>query len=246
MRAPLQVAFLLAIGLFLGALGPFGTSSEPALARHSFWLSVTLIGGILGAATDWALRNRVKHEWLRAVLVAALTMVPVALVVLALMVLILGHRHEVLSDLTLALTTQVFLISLFALVGQRLARRPSIPIVETRVIVEPPAPEAEAEFRRWLPAKLRNARLLALEAQDHYVRVYTDAGSDLILARFSDAVDSLARIHGYRVHRSWWVSGSAIKSARWERARGEIELETGLIVPVSRSGAPLLRQAGWL
>jgi hypothetical protein len=246
MRPLFEAAFYLATGLFLGAIGPFGTSSEPILARLSFWLAVTLIGGLSGAAADRALRQRVRQEWLRAILVAALTTAPVALVVLASMILLLGHEHDVLSKFTLTLSAQVFLISVFVMVLRLLARRPSKPLIETRVLIAPPVPEAEAEFRSRLPAKLRSAKLLALEAQDHYVRVYTDAGTDLISARFSDAVDSLARVHGYQVHRSWWVSGAAIKSARWERARGEVELDTGLKVPVSRSGAPALRHAGWL
>jgi hypothetical protein len=246
MRPLSEAAFLLAVGLFLGAIGPFGTSSEPMMARLSFWLVVTLIGGLSGAAADWVLRKRVRQEWRRAILVAAVTTTPVAVVVLASMILLLGHEHEVLSEFTLILSAQVFLISLFVMVLRQLARRPSEPLIETRVVIAPPVPEAEAEFRSRLPAKLRSARLIALEAHDHYVRVYTDAGIDLVSVRFSDAVGSLAGVHGYRVHRSWWVSGAAIISARWERARGELELEMGLKVPVSRSGAPALRHAGWL
>jgi hypothetical protein len=63
-----------------------------------------------------------------------------------------------------------------------------------------------------LPARVRFARLFAIEAHDHYVRVHTDAGTELVTARFADAVDELVGVHGFRVYRSWWDSGSAIRS----------------------------------
>ena len=92
---------------------------------------------------------------------------------------------------------------------------------------------------------MRQLRELALEAEDHYVRVHTDAGSELLTMRFSDAVAELAQAHGYRLHRSWWASADAIESVRWRRGGGEARLAEGITVPVSRSCARTLKQAGW-
>jgi DNA-binding LytR/AlgR family response regulator len=118
-------------------------------------------------------------------------------------------------------------------------------IVETRTIVAPPLPEAERAFRMRLSAKRRGARLIALEAEDHYVRVHTDTGSELLSMRFSEALDELALAHGFRLHRSWWASAEAIEEVRWRRGSGEARLAGGLIVPVSRSSAAALKDAGW-
>jgi hypothetical protein len=74
-----------------------------------------------------------------------------------------------------------------ALVWRRLPAR-----VETRTVIAPPLPEAEAAFRRRLSAKRRTARLIAVEAHDHYLKVHTDAGEELITLRFADALEELA------------------------------------------------------
>ena len=114
-----------------------------------------------------------------------------------------------------------------------------------RIIVAPPLPEAEAAFRRRLSAKRRGARLIAIEAHDHYLRVHTDAGVELITLRLSDAVEELAQAHGWRVHRSWWVAADAIEAVRWRRGGGEIRLPGDLRAPVSRTYSAHLKEAGW-
>jgi DNA-binding LytR/AlgR family response regulator len=63
--------------------------------------------------------------------------------------------------------------------------------------------------------------------------------------RFSEAVEELARAHGYRLHRSWWAAADAIESVRWNRGSGEARLAGGITAPVSRSCAALLKEAGW-
>jgi DNA-binding LytR/AlgR family response regulator len=115
-----------------------------------------------------------------------------------------------------------------------------------RLVVAPPLPEAEATFRRRLSAKRRAARLIAVEAEDHYLRVHTDAGDELLTARFAEALAELSGAHGYQTHRSWWVAADAIEKISWRRGSGEARLAGGLVAPVSRSHAPGLRQAGWL
>jgi len=127
-----------------------------------------------------------------------------------------------------------------ALVWRRLPVR-----VETRTIIAPPLPEAEAIFRRRLSAKRRGARLIAIEAHDHYLKVHTDAGEELVALRFTDALDELAQAHGWRVHRSWWVAADTVEDLRWRRGTGELHLVGGLRAPVSRTYRAVLKQAGW-
>jgi DNA-binding LytR/AlgR family response regulator len=97
-----------------------------------------------------------------------------------------------------------------------------------------------------LPPHLAAARLIALEAEDHYLRVHTDAGSALILMRLSDAVQETGGEDGARCHRSWWVARHAVRSARRHGSVMRLHLDGGLEVPVSRSYLPALRSAGWI
>lgn len=131
------------------------------------------------------------------------------------------------------------------LVVRTLAWRRLPAYVETRTIISPPLPETEAAFRRRLSARRRPARLIAVEAHDHYLKVHTDAGEELVTLRFADALNELAQAHGWRVHRSWWVAADAVEGVQWRRGAGDIRLVGGLIVPVSRTYAPTLKEAGW-
>jgi hypothetical protein len=139
----------------------------------------------------------------------------------------------------------VLVISAPVMALRALAWRGVRTVVETRTIVAPPLPEAEAAFRRRLSARRRAARLIAVEAYDHYLRVHTDAGSELVTLRFADALAELAGAHGFRTHRSWWVAAEAIEAIRWRRGVGEARLAGDLVAPVSRTYAGALRAAGW-
>lgn len=77
--------------------------------------------------------------------------------------------------------------------------------------------------------------VIALQAQDHYVMAYLPRGKRLILYRFRDAVAELAAIDGAQIHRSWWISGSAARSAR--RGPGTLSFKVGedLVIPVGRT-----------
>ena len=86
--------------------------------------------------------------------------------------------------------------------------------------------------------------MLALESEDHYVRVRTTAGDELLHMRFGDALDRLPANLGSRVHRGWWVARGAVRSQRRDGDRVMIELLDGTEVPVSRSYAIAARQAG--
>jgi hypothetical protein len=118
-------------------------------------------------------------------------------------------------------------------------------IVETRTIIMPPLPEAERDLRMRLSPKRRTAALVAVEAEDHYVRVHTSAGSELVPMRFSEAVEELKLAYGYQLHRSWWAAADAIEGVRWSRGGGEARLAGGIRAPVSRTYASALKSAGW-
>jgi DNA-binding LytR/AlgR family response regulator len=100
-------------------------------------------------------------------------------------------------------------------------------------------------FIERLPLRLRGARLIGVQAEDHYLRVHTDQGSDLILMRLSDALEELEGLEGAQTHRSWWVAKDAVRGASRGNGRATLALEGGLTAPVSRRYAKALREAGW-
>ena len=237
-RTAADAALLVAFGLFMGVTGPFGTLEAPAWVRFLYWQICILGGGVIGITLDETIGRRLRPVGLR-IAVDSVAMTPlVTLLVAFVSSSLLRTRLEL--DEVQELVFQVFVVC--------------VPIMALRVLVwrTPPPPAAavpepsdDAAFRRRLTAKRREARIYAVEAEDHYLRVHTDAGEELVTARFADALADLARAKGFQTHRSWWVAADAIEGVRWQKGRGEARLANGLTVPVSRSNAPALKQAGW-
>ncbi len=88
--------------------------------------------------------------------------------------------------------------------------------------------------------------VIALEAEEHYVRVHSKHGTDLIHHRFGDAVDAMPASLGLRTHRSWWVANGAVVAAERGSRRWKLVLSSDLSVPVSDSYVAAVRERGWL
>lgn len=243
-RAGLDLFILIAIGLLMGFLGPFGFDRAPAGMRYAYWMICMVGGGIIAIAGELFLRRWIRPTVAR-VLAGSIILTPaVSLLVLFAEHVVMGGKMDATGYLQLL--WQVWPILLAVLAVQTLIWRTPALRIETRTIVAAPLPDAEAAFRRRLCAKKRHARLLAIEAHDHYLKVHTDLGEELITLRLVDALDDLKHAHGWRVHRSWWVAADAVESAHWRRNSGEIKLSGGLSVPVSRTYSSILKEAGWL
>lgn len=238
-----DLAMLCVIGLLMGFLGPFASERAPIVARYVYWMICMVGGGLIGIVADELLSLRMAATWRRVVTVSVLTTPLVTLLVLTTQHILMGSDFNWWGYRWLL--WQVWPLLLAVMVVRALVWRRAPARIETRTIVAPPLPEAEAAFRRRLSAKRRAARLIAIEAHDHYLKVHTDAGEELITLRFADALEELARAHGWRVHRSWWVAADAVEDVRWRRGAGEMRLAGGLVAPVSRTYAPVLKEAGW-
>lgn len=98
-----------------------------------------------------------------------------------------------------------------------------------------------ALYERLAP-KLRSADIYALCAEDHYVRVITSKGEELILMRLSDAVKETLPLKGLTPHRSWWVAEAGVNTVK----KAGLALHSGQSVPISRTGMKHVREAGWV
>ncbi|MEO1643217.1 MAG: LytTR family DNA-binding domain-containing protein, partial [Pseudomonadota bacterium] len=101
-------------------------------------------------------------------------------------------------------------------------------------------------FMARLPVKYRTATLFAISSEDHYLRVHTSLGEELILMRLADAERELSGADGLRVHRSWWIAKDGITDERKDSGRSFLILPSGTEVPVSRSYRPKAKEAGYI
>lgn len=210
-----EVALLAAIGAFLAVIAPYETGALSAGPRVIYWLVCTIGGGAIGIGIDRLIGRWMRSGWRRQLAAAIVMTPPVTLLVLANGTALSNQAVNVTSVVNLV--WQVFVIALPILVIRGLAWRRPVTIVETRTIIEPPMPAAEATFRRRLSAKRRIARLIAVEAEDHYVRVHTGEGyrvGDAPLRRCSDGVGGRLWI----ARASILVGASdAIEAVHWRR-----------------------------
>jgi DNA-binding LytR/AlgR family response regulator len=230
-------------GVFLGLLGPLGMADASLGLRLGYWIVATVGGGLLGWAVTLGVMRWLPpmNRWLLILVIAAVMTPPGTALVWLWGLAALGSATP--FNHPLALAGPVLLISLAMTAINRLIApdaRPQAPYA-----AEGPASTAAA-FQDRLPPRLRGAALYAVEAEDHYLRVHTSRGSDLILLRLGDALSELAALDGARTHRSWWVARAAIETVRRHDGRATLVLVNGLEAPVSRAQAPALRQAGWL
>jgi hypothetical protein len=226
------------VSVFFSLLGPFDLPTWVIVKRTAAYLAFGWIGSLLGLASArvTARLGLWSRGWPLAGLVTGLGMfTPMALVVLAGVVVINGHAPPA-RDVPQILWQTALICIAMSYLAVLLNRR-------TIVVAEAPAPP---KFLERLPLKLRGAEVWAVEAEDHYLRLHTSKGQDLILMRLADAVAELDGIEGMQVHRSWWVARDAITDARRGDGRATLTLKDGSQVPVSRSYAAQLRERRWI
>jgi hypothetical protein len=105
-------------------------------------------------------------------------------------------------------------------------------------------PDAAGAFLARLPLKYRQAELHALSSEDHYLRVHTSLGEELILMRLADAVRELEGAGGLQVHRSWWIAAAAVRDVKRSGGKIMLVLPSGKEAPVSRTYTANAREAG--
>lgn len=228
-------------GLFLAAIAAYGGDDMAVQERYAYWQFAMLGGGIIAAVIEpWVARLFPGRP--RAFALAQLIAMtpPISLWVTIFPVFVFGRSFAM--EKLIWVTPSVLTINV-AVVGLAWLTRSAFKQPLTRV----GAPEGVApqSLRCRLSPKLARARLVAIEAEDHYLRIRTEAGSDLILMRFADALDALSDADGFRTHRSWWVARTAVETARWKGGRGELVLSDGAVAPVSRTYAAALKGTDW-
>jgi hypothetical protein len=243
---PWYGAVTLALGLLLAMIGPFGTFADLNLAqRLVYWLGIFVANGlqVLGALllVLWRFGDRWPPVAIGAVAGFLATIPATGEVILLEQWLRPWQRLAPLTTFgNVLLLTEAIVITI-VMVRSHMVRL-KVPV---KVEVEAaPAERGDALMKRIKPEA--RGELLALEMEDHYLRVHTARGNDLILHRLSDALDEVAGVDGLQVHRSYWVARAAVREVERDGRRLQLVLTNGLKVPVSRNNVAALKAAGWV
>ena len=223
------------------ALTFFGvyTTDGPLWVRYLMWLVTLTVGGLTsGFAIPLVFERKIAGEFVAVQSIVAAAII--ALPVLVSLYLFMGVFGDWMPARYLPLQyIYVFAIALgFTLIGV-LINRAQRPHADA-------APDADSlvRFMDRLPVKYRGADLWAVSSEDHYLRVHTSRGEELILMRLADAVRELSGAGGVQVHRSWWVAKDGVDDTRREGGKLLLVLKSGTQVPVSRTYLPAAREAG--
>lgn len=229
-------------GVVLALTGAFQTHHAPLWLRLAYWVFVMITGGLWAHLVSRPVERRIdmyERPWLMVAALTAVITLPMTAWVWAVTGPVLHGGMMPVGALPHMFVPVLTVTATFSAVNVFLGRGKP---VQTHA---QPAGEGTARFLDRLPPKLRGARLIAVQAEDHYLRLHTDRGSDLILMRLSDAVAELEGLEGAQTHRSWWVARDAVRDVDRGDGRASLTLDGPLVAPVSRRHAKALRAAGW-
>lgn len=236
-----QSSILFALAALFTVTGPFGTFTAMDFGlRFVFWMvvvaSLTLLARIadrLLAAGRWPLAAR----RLAVSIIAAL---PGAMLCSALHRLLAPEGGPPLSFLTICAYAAALLTLCLVPSARFASLLLGLPAEEKPP--EPPAPiDSTAEFLARFAPRLAGSALFAVEAEDHYLRIHTDRGSEMVLMRFRDALGALTGNAGAQVHRGFWVAERGVARIERRGALWQIVLRSGQTIPVSRRYAATAR-----
>lgn len=251
---PVELAMMAGVGLFFGLAGLYNTSEAPLDFRIGYWMPVMVLGGIIVMLTEQAWRQ-LPVSILQTPAASFVAVTLIATAGESVVVNLFEPSHDTAMPVyyyigQLLLNVMIVMIPMVAMlrVVRMFLRRESGHTKEASTIAVSQQDTACAPslIARHLRAPLRSSTLHAVQAEDHYIRVFTADGEDLIKMRFADALACLQDRKGFRLHRSWWVAASAIRSAKYNRGSGEVELAGDITAPLSRTYVASLREAGWL
>lgn len=234
-------AVTLALGLTFAWFGVYGTSQIPLPERIVYWTGLMAVGVVSSIVVTPRVENWLPraHASVRIAAVSAIISLPIT----AGLVLLESVDGTWLAPQWWAIQYgYVIIVSALLTTGawavERLVAKPLAP-PPVRPGAGPPV------FVDRLPVRLRTAELYAIESEDHYLRVHTSAGQELILMRLADAVRELAGVEGLQTHRSWWVARRGLADVAKDNGKLVLKLKDGAEAPVSRTYAKAVKDAGW-
>jgi len=235
---PTALIVLAGIAGVLTITAPFDTGTALRFVpRLVYWFCASALTYCVGFLATGMVERHLGH-WPRPALMAAMGLVAG----LAISMVVLGANFAVFGIWPRGQDMLIFLATIF-----------SIAFIITMLMAvlseqirpasdEPPKPPALLDR---LPFDKR-AALVSVSVEDHYVRVRTLKGEEMVLMRLGDAMKEVGDVAGLQVHRSHWVALDQVRSAIRQGDRAILTMVTGEEVPVSRTYLPAIKEAGLL
>ena len=225
------------IALILAIAGPFGTGAlMPFVPRLIYWAALVGLtygaGALIGPPLEARLERR--PDWLRHVVIGSAIGLAASAIVLLLNLALFrfwpapGELVETIAVIVPIGVVVTFLLGLLERHGAAPETRPAPPPLLDRLPLD------------------KRGTLVALSVEDHYTRVRTTRGEELVLMRLGDAMRETGATPGGQVHRSHWVAWEAVRAARRQGDRAILTMSHGDDIPVSRTHIPTIRDAGLL
>jgi uncharacterized membrane protein len=234
------------LGFAFSWFGVYDTSEIPFWLRTAYWVALMAIG-FASAAVCTPLVERVLAKAHPAVMIATASAVMSVPITVAL-IFLNRLRDGEMPPLSLWPTLYLYVIVVSALLttGQYLVYWQTQKQAPAAPPAQPATPGTATSFLDRLPVRLRTAEIWAVSSEDHYLRVHTSMGEEMILMRLADAVRELAALDGLQTHRSWWVARGGLADAGRVDGRLVLKLKSGTEVPVSRTYLAAVRDKGWV
>ncbi len=263
-RIIIDLAAMTVIGVFLAITGPFGSIGAPMAERLVTWIGFAWLGYAcyrpMQSVVNWGTRVLALPRWSMLAVTCLVGTVPMTIAVLAINREPFGTLGWPGLEVAMGTYFSVLVIGgaitvLFNLVQGPRGPEPfaapplaaGIPAID-RIVVPVPVPApvpAPNPLLGQLPADI-GSDIVALEMEDHYVRVHTALGSALVLMRLRDAMVLVAETEGMQVHRSWWVARGAVEDVLRDGRNLRLRLPRGIEAPVARANIAALRDARWI
>ena len=239
---PLTLSALAGVTLVLTLVGPFDTNETlSAPERLTYWALLTGIGYLAGYVISYGILRRDVSAFQHVVrLTIAGVAVGVAMCGLVLTLNRLYFGRAAWPENMLVFLTTIIAISLVVIVlidtfSRHFARQTE----SSAQVSDPPAIRSRLPFDKRGP-------LVAISVEDHYVRVRTTKGEEMILLRLSDAMREVGETRGAQVHRSHWAAFDQVRSVTREGDRAILSMRHGDDIPVSRANIAKIKEVGLL
>ncbi len=214
---------------------PFGTGATPVPMRALYWTLCIFSASVMSTAIITSAHRSPALDilplWAKSPVGALAFALLYAGVLVALTRLFFGNRPSIPGYVELFLYAAPIAVAVAVIVD--LFRAEEAP--------QTAASPSDRFFKRLKPALGRD--LVCLSMQDHYLEVKTKLGAQLVLMRFSDALEELTDQPGWRIHRSHWVAEGGVANIRREGGKTFIVTTDDAELPVSRTYLPALRES---
>jgi hypothetical protein len=229
-----------AAGVVLTILAPFQTDSFPFIKRAGYWIGLCVAGGVGAAIFELA---AIKLKWRPKMWQIVLAQSIGATIFVAAFLFALQMPPNIISFAINIFYIWVIAIVISGVGGLIRSRRDVVDAAAENAASG--APNSRPALYERLAPKLRQAEIYAIVSEDHYVRIYTSAGEEMILMRLSDAVKETTPLPGLTPHRSWWVAEAGVERVNRKDGKISLTLKNGVTAPVSRNGSKAVKEAGW-